>query len=755
MAERNDDSAGFVAYLERRAPRALTIAQIAHELGIERYDRKALKAALEEKVEAKVLRRSGKTRYYWVPVSERGAAEARASSARGTVPDRVEGRYSRVRAGYGFVEVLGRAAEHFHRDVLIPTGMEGAAMHGDRVEIEIERFDRATHRSSGRVVAVVGSAHERLIGTLESHLRAWRLIPNDDRLPVVDIVGSKMPEPRDDGLVAVVRLTSPPAPNRAPRGELDRVVGDSNDPEVQFLTIAFEFGRRVEFPSEVLAETDSLPVDPDPTDFEGREDLRHLPFVTIDGADARDFDDAVCLEPSATGCRVWVAIADVSHYVRPGSALDDEARWRGTSTYFPDRAIPMLPPRLSNELCSLNPRRDRLVLVAELTYEAKAERVASRFYRAVIRSKARLTYQQVAAELADPSSTIEDPEIRTELTRMRGLMADLYEKRVRHGALDLDLPEPVVELSEEGRCVGLGLRERNDAHRIIEELMLEANCAVAEFLRDKDVAFPYRIHEPPEPAEMEELNEFMVRFGLRMRVEDPVRPRHVQELLDRLKGHRLERVLSRRLLRSLTQAQYSATNSGHFGLAFSLYCHFTSPIRRYPDLLVHRQLGRVFDGQSSPASEEIEAMESAAVLSSQAERSAMEAERAMLDLKRAEFMSGHLGEPFGGTVTSVASFGFFVELDDYPVEGVVRIADIEDDFYEIADDGGAFQGLRTHRIIAIGDRVVVEAVNVSLQRREVDFALIEHSEDESSARTRSGAGTRRASSEPRRRRGRR
>ncbi len=770
MARRDEDAEAFVQYLERRAPRALTIAQIANELGVERFDRKRLKAAFEDKVAAGVLGRSGKTRYYWGPQTgsrpprkDSGGKKRRGPAVKGgSSPGRVEGRYSRVRAGYGFVEVLGKAAARFHRDILIPSGLEGAALHGDRVEVDIDRVDPRDHRATGRVASVVESAHERIIGTLESHVRGWRLVPNDDRLPVLDIVGGETPTARDAGLVAVVRMTSRATPTRPPRGDLERVVGDGDDPEVQFLTIAFEYGLRLDFPEEVEAEAEGLPTDPSEGDFEGREDLRELPFVTIDGKDARDFDDAVCIEEAVDGCTVWVAIADVSHYVRPGTALDDEAARRGTSAYFPDRAVPMLPTRLSNNLCSLVPERDRLVLVAEMRYDRGARRTASRFFRGVIRSKARLTYAQVAAALSDSVedppgvAPIEDAGLRTALHAMRDLMKRLYDNRVADGSLDLDLPEPIVELSEEGRCVGLRLLERNDAHRIIEELMLEANCAVATFLREADVAFPYRIHEPPDPASIDELNEFLVRFGLKMTVEDPVLPQHVQEILTRLRGHRLERVLSRRMLRSLTRAQYSATNSGHFGLAFSIYCHFTSPIRRYPDLLVHRQLGRVFAGESASDLAEFEEMEAAAVASSQAERNAMDAERAMMDLKRAEFMLGHLGEAETGTVTSVASFGFFVELDAYPVEGMVRVQDIEDDYYELMESGGAFQGVNTHRIIAVGDRVVVEARNVSLQRRQIDFELIEHVEDESTAgsRSRGRAGARR-SSLPRRGRGRR
>ncbi len=716
----------------------MTIAQIADELGLERYDRRAVKAVLEEKVEARHLQRVGKTRYRWEPREVRPGG-GKAGTDGGRVRPRgggIEGRYSRARAGFGFVEVQGDAARRFQRDVFIPAGMEGAALHGDRVEIEIDSLDARDRRASGRVVRVVAAARERIIGTLQSYLRGWRLLPSDELLPIVDIVGGESPRARDAGLVAVVRLTAPPTPGRPARGSLERVLGAADDPEVQFLTIALEFGLRVDFPDDVLAAAAALPTDPRPDDFAGREDLRAMPFVTIDGEDARDFDDAVCVERRGAGWRAWVAIADVAHYVQRGSPLDVEAALRGTSTYFPDRAVPMLPERLSNQLCSLNPERERLVLVAEMDLDAAARRTDQRFYRAVIRSRARLTYTRVAAELAAadgaPRSAdpIGDPVIEAALRDMRALMRGLYENRMRAGALDLDLPEPIVQLSADGHCVGLGLRERNDAHRIIEELMLEANRAVAIHLRDRDVSFPYRIHEPPDPEELVELNEVLARFGLRVAIDDPVRPRDVQAVLDKLRGHPMEAVLSRRMLRSLTQARYSAINSGHFGLAFPIYCHFTSPIRRYPDLLVHRQLGRLFDGDVRPAAAEMEAIEAASAAASQCERNSMDAERAMLDLRRAEFMLQHLGEPHPGFVVGVASFGFFVELDAYPVEGLVRIQDVADDYYEFVEAESVLQGARTNRIIGLGDRVVVEAVDVSLQRRRIELALLEHRENE-------------------------
>jgi ribonuclease R len=349
----------------------------------------------------------------------------------------------------------------------------------------------------------------------------------------------------------------------------------------------------------------------------------------------------------------------------------------------------------------------------------------------VIRSRARLTYTQVAAVLSDADTA----QIRAwreqlgpltaQLQEMRALMQRLAAQRRRAGSLDLDLPEALVDLSEEGRSIGVRFVARNDAHRLIEEFMLEANRAVAAWLRDAGVPLPYRVHESPATDDVDELNELLGGFGLRVAYDGIVRPADVQRLLDQLQDHRLGRVLSRQVLRALRQAQYSTVNAGHFGLAFPIYCHFTSPIRRYPDLLVHRQLGRLFDDRVDEARQLGEEMESASVASSQAEREAMEAERSMLDLKKAEFMLGHLLEPEPGSIVSITSFGFFVELDAYPIEGLVRLETLSDDRYVYIEEERALRGLRRGQRFRLGDRVCIEATNVSLRRRQIDFALLE------------------------------
>jgi ribonuclease R len=724
-----DPLAAYLELLERKAPRPLTIAEMARLLGIERFAPKLVRSGLERAVERGRLRRIGKTRYQWrrddgAPARRDSAGRAPRSAAT------IGGRYTRVRAGYGFVEALGRPREAFGRDILVPAGMEGAARHGDEVLVEIVRRDPQRRRAVGRVVRVTERVHESVIGTLERHGAGWVLVPLNDLDPPLAIAGTR-PAKDHAGLVALVRPQAGEG-RRPPSGTIERVLGPPDATDVQFLAIAYEHGLRTAFPDDTAAEAAALPDDPAPRDMAARRDLRALPFVTIDGETARDFDDAVALaaEPHG-GVRLWVAIADVAHYVRPGSALDREAAARGTSVYFPDRAVPMLPPQLSTMLCSLNPGRDRLVLVAELAYDRRGRRRSTDVYRAVIRSQARLTYTAVAAVLSATETAAlhaqraELAPLLPMLARMRAFMRVLYERRVRAGSLDLDLPEALLDLSATGRAVGVRLEQRNDAHRLIEEFMLEANRAVAEHLRDRDIPLPYRIHEPPEPEDIDELNELLGPFGVTVEYDGRVEPRDVQRALQRLQPHALARVLSRQVLRALRQARYSTENAGHFGLAFPIYCHFTSPIRRYPDLLVHRQLGRLFDGDAEHARAAAAALETASEQSSRAERDAMEAERAMVDLKKCEFMLDHLLEPEPASVVSITAAGLFVELDAYPIEGLVRIDDLPGDRWVFLEDERALKGLRTRRRYRLGDRVVVEATNVSMRRREIDFGMIE------------------------------
>ena len=730
-----------VALLERRAPRALSIPELAAALGLRRWDRRRLRAALESRVARGELRRVGKTRYRWAgdearPAPRRGGggpsgrATARGTTARGAGRRRLEGRFVRTRSGQAFVEVLGRPAGRVRRDLVIPREHEGAAMHGDRVAVELEAYDSRAHRARARVVAVTEAARSEVVGALERLPTGWCLIPTDELLPPVRLVAAPSLRASDRGTLALARLTRPPAPARWAEGELVRLLGTLDDPDVQFLTIALSHGLRITFPPEVTAAAERLPEDPDEVSWRDRRDLRDLPFVTIDGESARDFDDAVCLEREGNGWRLRVAIADVAHYVPAGGAVDLEAARRGTSVYFPDRAVPMLPERLSSALCSLRPHRPRLAVVVALRYDEAGQRESVEIERAVIESRARLTYTTVAAAFGDDPARADATrrelgDLAEQLDAMRALMRLLLRRRLAAGALDLDLAEAVVDLDTGGHAVGVRRLERTDAHRLIEEFMLEANRAVAARLREKRIAFPYRIHEPPDPAALETLNETLAPFGLRLDWDGQVEPSDVQRLLAALAPHRLQRLLARQVLRAMAQARYAPRNAGHFGLAFPIYCHFTSPIRRYPDLLVHRQLGRLLDDDLAAAAADADTLERTCVETSLAERRAAEAERAMLDLKRAEFMRAHLGEPGPGTVVWVGERGLLVELDAYPVEGLVPIEHVDDGRWRWVEAARALVGPRGLGHVRVGDRVVVETIRATLQPSRIEFALCE------------------------------
>jgi ribonuclease R len=725
--------------LDRSAPQPLSVKEIARRLGQKPYDRRVLESLLKRAADAGKVARVGKGR--WRATSEPASRPA-APRRRGQGPMVVEGRYSRARGGFGFVATVGEDRERIGGDVFIPRGREADALHSDTVRAEVRRWDASAGRSSGEVVEVVTRANTQILGRVEAVFRRGRgaaprfcVVPHDERLPIIEVVGGKKLDANAEGRTALVRLTDAPTRRHGLQGEVERLLGDLADPEVQVLQISLEAGLRLEFPEKVKRAARRLPHDPDPVDFASRKDLRDMPFVTIDGASARDYDDAVHLESLGGGrTRLRVAIADVSHYVRSGTLLDEEAQLRGTSTYFPDRAIPMLPERLSTELCSLMPDRERLVLVAEMVHDRSGVRSGVEVYRAVIRSAARLTYSQVAGVLSEAHSAVIDADrerlanVLPMLHMMHELMRSLHRRRMRKGSLDLDLPEALVDLSEEGRTIGLRTTMRNDAHRMVEEMMLAANCAVAGFLTKKKVPLPYRIHEPPEATSVDELNLLLYPLGIRVAYKGTVEPIDVQRALNELSGHRLARVLSRQILRSLKQARYATENVGHFGLAFDCYCHFTSPIRRYPDLMVHRQIGRILDGNLTEARELGAVITEMSAQNSTSERTSMGAERAMLDLKKAEFMLGHLLEEEPATIVGIERFGIFVELDAYPVEGLVPLDDLPGRF-RFDSDTKSLIAARGGRRFCLGDPLVVEAVDASLERRQIRFVLAEDPAD--------------------------
>jgi len=720
--------ADLLQVLQKHARHPLTAREILGHLTLSRHQRQAAKRMLDALAEdGAVVRLKG----------DRYSLPRQVNLVTGTV--------SAHRDGYGFVASPGREA-----DVFIPARYMREVMHGDRVVVRVERGLRSG-RPEGRVIQVLERAHKTVVGRFEAGRRFGYIVPADPRL------GNDLIIPRSSSLqvlsgqMVVARIDAYPGRNRNPEGTIIEVLGDPGDPRVEILTIAHKYGLPVEFPPEVLAEAAGISAEVRDEDCRGREDLRQLLTVTIDGESAKDFDDAVSVRREADGrIRLWVSIADVGHYVQEGTALDQEAYERGTSVYFPGRCLPMLPEALSNGICSLNPTVDRLTLTAEMLFDRQGERLESRFYPSVIRSRARLTYTEVAAMLDgnEPATIARHAELHPHLQVMADLAARLTAMRRRRGSLDFDLPEAEILLDLRGRPESIVRAERNLAHRLIEEFMLAANEAVAAFLAQHQALFLYRIHEPPEMEKLLAFQEFIAHFNYGLSLDhEGVKAGQLQMLLSSIEGKPEERMINQVLLRSMKQARYSPDNAGHFGLAAELYCHFTSPIRRYPDLVVHRVLREVLRRDRAAGRRKPEGSRPLLEMgehTSARERRAMEAEREIIDLKKCQFMADKVGERFDGFVSGVQSFGFFVELCEFFVEGLVHISSIGDDFYHFEEDLHRLVGEHRRRIFQVGDTVKVTVAKVDLDRRAIDFTLADL--DASSGQRRPGRGRNRKQS---------
>jgi ribonuclease R len=584
--------------------------------------------------------------------------------------------------------------------------------------------------SEAHVVQVLERAHQRLIGTYDEIDGHGYLVPMDPRIaPVIPL--SRAHERPEKGKIIAAEISRYGSATSPPQAELLKIVGDPDDPEAQVQSVVFRYGLSTSFPPEVHREVTESSFAISADEVAARTDLRDLPIVTIDGELARDFDDAVYVRRMDNGgYQLYVSIADVAYYVRPDSALDQEAYNRATSVYFPDRAIPMLPEALSNGICSLNPHEDRLTKTACIEYNAQGEVVSTRFFNSVIRSRERMTYTDVRRILVDrdPATIGRYIELVPQFELMEELTLLIFENRKARGNLDFDLPEAEIILDLQGVPENIVRAERNVAHRIIEEFMIAANEAVARYLTAKELPLLYRVHEGPERESLEAVAPFLLSLGYRLPLKkDKIAPLEIQKLLEAARGKPEERVLNRVLLRSMKQALYQPENIGHFGLASACYTHFTSPIRRYPDLIVHRMLDQALQGEKLTGSEREELssyLVEAGKHTSNRERNAMDAEREMVDLKKAQFMMDKIGEEFGGFITSLANFGFFVELDNYFVEGLVKIASLTDDDYYYYEKEYLIKGLRHGRKFRLGDNVGVKVVRINAFRSEIDFELV-------------------------------
>jgi ribonuclease R len=704
-----------LALLERKDYRPLNNIDIARELGLTGTQRNALRKTLRELERAGAIARIRKNRYV-LP------AEA----------DLVAGKLSIHQAGYGFLtpETPGGP------DVFIAAENIGTAMHGDRVVARISRDspdDLIKGRREGRVIRILERAHDTIVGTLQRSRNFYYVVPDDPRF-VHDIyvrgdTDQGLPTRASLGDKVVVRLEAWESRHVNPEGEIIEVLGPASAPGVDMLSIIRKFHLTAQFSKDVLNQAERISETIGARQLEGREDLRKEFIVTIDPDDARDFDDAIHVEKTKSGWRLGVHIADVAAYVDPGSALDREARRRGNSVYLPDRVIPMLPQRLSNGVCSLNAGVDRLTHSVFINFDKNGAAKSARFARSVIRSAQRLTYKQAYSILSSPPRD----QLGERLHLAWELASLLRRKRFEHGGLDLDFPEVKVWVDEQGHPVRLERVENDESHQLIEEFMLAANEAVARELKKRAIPTIYRVHENPDPEKLAEYREFVLSFDYR--VGDLTHRAELQRLLAAIRGKPEEQALKVALLKSLKRARYDSQPLGHYGLAKTNYLHFTSPIRRYADLVAHRALSRArspsapagLAGQRDPYHPNMGEIASIAEHLSITERNAADAEIDASQMKKLEFFQRQLDQRnpqiFRAAIIDVRNYGVMVELPDALITGLIHVSSLTDDFYLFEPARRQLIGRRSRKRFKIGDEVSVFVARVDTFKRQVDFAI--------------------------------
>ena len=705
----------LVAELRRTAGKAVSLPEILPRMGVHPRARRAAAKVMKTLVRDGAVREVGGR--FEIPAPK---APERARQARGQAPGQggkaleggkgLVGFFTRHRDGFGFLARLDRQGP----DLFVAPGDGGRAVDGDVVRFEIFGGRRG---EQARIVEVVERGRRMLIGAYAARGQESFVVPMDEQLPPVVPV----PETRlvKNGEVAKVWLEAGSGPLA---GRVVDRVPNPKAPSVEVLRAAYGHGFADVFPPEVVTEAEATPDRVRREDREGRRDVTAIPLVTIDGEDARDFDDAVFVEKlPGRGYRLVVAIADVSHYVRPGRPLDAEALRRGTSVYFPGTVLPMLPERLSNGVCSLNPEVERLCMVADMRFDASGAPGAVEVYAGVMRSAARCTYTEVARML-DGERVPHREFLRDGFVRMGELQEILGGVRRRRGSIDFDLPESKILLGEDGKVLAIERRPRNRAHRIVEEFMLAANEAVARWFGDRELPTIYRVHGLPDEDKLQTFLDLARAQGFEV-PEVGSGPLALSGLLDRLAGHPQQRALNQLLLRAMMQAVYSPENIGHYGLAAEHYLHFTSPIRRYPDLIVHRLLREAL-GESPGRKPRAGELERIAMVASDRERSAMKAERDVNAYYAAIFMADRVGERSPGTVSAVVEFGLFVSMERWYVEGLVKAEDLGEGFV-LDKEGHALVEKRSGRSFRVGDDVEVEVAAVDPARRRIDLALVE------------------------------
>ncbi len=614
-------------------------------------------------------------------------------------------------------------------DLFLPPAQMRQVMHGDRVLASITGLDRRG-RPEGAIVEVLERKTLRLVGRFQESDGIASVAPDDRRLQHDVLIPPHARGEARAGQIVVCEVTQPPAPNRLPLGRILTVLGESLTPSLAVEMAIHSHNIPNVWPQTVLEQAADVPLRIAAAELSERVDLRDMPLVTIDGETARDFDDAVYCETTRNGYRLVVAIADVSHYVRPETPLDEEAQNRATSVYFPGYVVPMLPETLSNGICSLNPNVDRMCFVCDMRITHAGEVSKSTFYEAVMRSHARLTYTQVwaAIGLHDETARAQIGRLLPHIETLHALYRVLEQQRHARGAIEFESGEVEFRLGPSGEVVQAAMQERNDAHKLIEECMIAANVEAAKFLLKKKIPAPYRVHDKPPESKYAELLEFLKQFGLRLPAWSEVTPADYTALLRKVRKREDAALLESVLLRSQALAVYQPENIGHFGLALQAYAHFTSPIRRYPDLLVHRAIKHALGGgRATTYRYAAHDMAALSLQCSERGRRAEDAEREVDDRYRCAFMERHVGSAFDGVISGVTSFGLFVELNETRITGLVHVTQLPNDYYHFDPGRRLLRGERRGVAFQLGDPVRIQVLRASLDERKIDFRLLETS----------------------------
>lgn len=639
----------------------------------------------------------------------------------------IKGKLSQNKKGFAFL----RPEEEDMDDIFIPPTKINRAMDGDTVLVEVHQ-SKGEHKGKleGEVKTIETHSVTQVVGTYSEARHFGFVLPDDKRIMQDIFIPKGQNLGAVDGHKVLVQITKYADGTDNPEGIVSAILGHKNDPGVDILSIIYQHGIEIEFPDNVLAEAEAVPDHIEPSQIEGRRDLRDELTITIDGADAKDLDDAISVKKLSNGhTQLTVSIADVSYYVTEDSALDKEAYSRATSVYLVDRVIPMIPHRLSNGICSLNPQVDRLTLSCQMEIDERGDVVGHEIFDSVIHSNYRMTYDEVNEIITDQNT--ETRNQYSEITPMLDLAQDLSQRlihmRRRRGEIDFDINEAKVLVNEEGIPTDVEMRQRGEGERLIESFMLAANETIAEHFDRLEVPFIYRVHEQPKSERLRQFFDFVTNFGLMIKgTGEDIHPSTLQKIQQEVEGQPEQMVISTMMLRSMQQARYDDVNLGHFGLSAEYYTHFTSPIRRYPDLIVHRLIRKYIIEQSMDRKERNKweaLLPEIAEHTSQRERRAIEAERDTDELKKAEYMVQHIGEELEGIISSVANFGMFIELPN-TIEGMVHVSNMTDDYYHFDERQMAMIGERQAKVFRIGDPVQIKVINVDVDERMIDFQIV-------------------------------